>query len=176
MKRILTRTLAVLLIILVLLILICTLPFPVRRTLDAVLIGRGAVEESERLSVEIRGSYHVNLLSDDVFRGVICMEGFPVTEQEIELTCAGSSRWFSAGMHYHDPVAELPTGSSVYQSVVFGYLFASRSFRELAIEVYGEDGTGYCLIAAPAESDAQAVSLIERLYGIFDVENLKLTA
>ena len=58
------------------------IPLPFRRTVQAVEIDQGSGEATLR-EIEIRGWYSINLLRPDRFRGVIRIEGYPLTELTI---------------------------------------------------------------------------------------------
>ena len=55
------------------------IPLPFRRTVQAVEIRQKSGETTLR-EVQIKGWYHINLFTPDRFRGVIRIEGYPLTE------------------------------------------------------------------------------------------------
>ena len=70
------------LIVILAVIALFLIPLPFRRTVQAVEIDQGSGEATLR-EIEIRGWYSINLLRPDRFRGVIRIEGYPLTELTI---------------------------------------------------------------------------------------------
>ena len=58
------------------------IPLPLTRTVQAVEIRQKSGETTLR-EVQIKGWYHINLFTPDRFRGVIRIEGYPLTELTI---------------------------------------------------------------------------------------------
>lgn len=153
---------------------IFSIPFSIKQTFDAMEVFVDGSQEDRKAVVTIDGRYHNNFLQNDTFTGRIFIDGYPVTENELELTCISSSGHFHAGMQYEFLDHTLTSGGDVYEHFVFGRVYASALFKKLIIVVQSENGTDHSLIMAPATSIGDAETLVDEFFSVFHDESFLL--
>lgn len=130
----LTKIVATVFILLIL--LLYNIPFPVSKSIEALEINMADSTHAVPRQITIEGKYHLNLLTDDTFSGMVTVSGYDYangTHPLRDIKLYGPKEPTHIEYNIPDPGSGMPDRTIVY---MFGEFYYSAFFRTCMIPVF----------------------------------------
>lgn len=119
-----------------LILLLYNIPFPVSKTVEALEINMADVTYSVPRQITIEGKYHLNLLTDDTFSGMVTVSGYDYANGTYplrDIKLYGPKEPTHIEYNIPDSGSGMPGRTIVY---MFGEFYYSAFFRTCMIPVF----------------------------------------
>jgi len=137
------------------------IPIPVHRKYDAVEIKIDDPSYLVSCQVEIRGQYHWNIFTSDMFEGQIIIPDYELTSNRMSNVYFSDEGW---PLEYYISGSNV-NGPAIGDSIFLGRFYSKPWFNQMVITVYGENKglegnqggwstvDGYCIVPLAKNRD-----------------------